>query len=65
MLDYIVEKIGKKDERVNYLDNKEEIQDFFKFDLRRKINKKDLKWIINISQEVLLGSPKEEIYDKN
>ena len=65
MLDYIVEKIEKKDERVIYLDNKEEIQDFFKFDLRRKINKKDLKWIINISQEVLLGSPKEEIYDKN
>ena len=65
MLDYIVEKIEKKDERVNYLDKKEEIQDFFKFDLRRKINKKDLKWIINISQEVLLGSPKEEIYDKN
>ena len=44
MLDYIVEKIEKNDESVNYVDDKEEILDFFKFDLSRKINKKDLKW---------------------
>ena len=44
MLDYIVEKIEKNDESVNYADDKEEILDFFKFDLSRKINRKDLKW---------------------
>ena len=44
MLDYIVEKIEKNDESVNYVDDKEEILDFFKFDLSRKIKKKDLKW---------------------
>ena len=44
MLDYIVEKIEKNDESVNYADDKEEILDFFKFDLSRKITKKDIKW---------------------
>ena len=44
MLDYIVEKIEKNDESVNYADDKEEILDFFKFDLSRKITRKDLKW---------------------
>ena len=44
MLDYIVEKIEKNEESVNYADDKEEILDFFKFDLSRKITKKDLKW---------------------
>ena len=44
MLDYIVEKIEKNDDSVNYAEDKEEILDFFTFDLSRKINKKDLKW---------------------
>ncbi len=44
MLDCVVENIEKNDESVNYVDDKEEILDFFKFDLSRKINKKDLKW---------------------
>ena len=44
MLDYIVEKIEKNEESVNYVDDKDLIIDFFKFDLSRKINKKDIKW---------------------
>ena len=44
MLDYIVEKIEKNEESVNLADDKEEILDFFKFDLSRKIARKDLKW---------------------
>ena len=44
MLDYIVEKIEKNDESVNYAEDKEEILDIFKFDLSRKITKKDVKW---------------------
>jgi hypothetical protein len=42
ILDYIVEIIEKNDENGNYVDDKEEI-DFFRFDLSRKISKKDLK----------------------
>ena len=41
-LDYIVEKIEKKEESVNYVD--ELIIDIFKFDLSRKISKKDIKF---------------------
>ena len=44
MLDYIVEKIEKKDESANYGEDKDEIMDFFKFDLVRKISKNDIKW---------------------
>ena len=44
MLDYIVEKIEKNEESVNYVDDKDLIIDFFKFDLSRKINKKDIIW---------------------
>ena len=44
MLDYIVEKIEKNEESVNYVDDKDLIIDFFKFDLSRKINNKDIKW---------------------
>ena len=44
MLDYIVEKIEKNEESVNYVDDKDLIIDFFKFDLSRKINHKDIKW---------------------
>ena len=43
-LDYIVEKIEKNEESVNYVDDKEVFLNFFKFDLSRKITKKDLKW---------------------
>ena len=42
MLDYIVEKIEKNEESVNYVDDKDLIIDFFKFDLSRKINNKDI-----------------------
>ena len=43
-LDYIVEKIEKNDGSVSCVDDKEEILNFFKFDLSRKIAKKDIKW---------------------
>ena len=44
MLDYIVEKIEKNDESVNYADDKDEIIDIFKIDLEPKSTKKDIKW---------------------
>lgn len=44
MLDYIVEKIEKNDESVNYADDKDEIIDIFKIDLEPKNTKKDIKW---------------------
>ena len=44
MLDCVVEKIEKNDESVNYVDDKDEFMDFFKFDLSRKIAKKDINW---------------------
>ena len=44
ILDYIVEKIDKKDESANYVGEKDEIMDFFKFDLVRKISKNDISW---------------------
>ena len=34
----------KNEESVNYVDDKDLIIDFFKFDLSRKINNKDIKW---------------------
>ena len=43
-LDYIVEKIEKNEESVNYVDDKDLIIDIFKFDLSRKISKKDIKF---------------------
>ena len=43
-LDYIVENIEKKEESLNDVDDKDEIIDFFKFDLVRKISKNDVKW---------------------
>ena len=44
MLDCVVEKIEKNDESVNYVDDKDYIMDFFRFDLSRKITKKDINW---------------------
>ena len=44
MLDCVVEKIEKNDESVNYVDDKDDIMDFFRFDLSRKITKKDINW---------------------
>ena len=44
ILDYIVENIEKKDESINYVEDKDEIMDFFKFDLTRKITKNDIIW---------------------
>ena len=44
ILDYIVENIEKKDESMNYVEDKDEIMDFFKFDLSRKISKNDIVW---------------------
>ena len=44
MLDCVVEKIEKNDESVNYMDDKDYIMDFFRFDLSRKITKKDINW---------------------
>ena len=44
LLEYIVEKIEKKDESANYAEDKDEIMDFFKFELVRKISKNDIKW---------------------
>lgn len=43
-LDYIVENIEKKEESLNDVDDKDEIIDFFKFDLVRKISKNDVNW---------------------
>ena len=43
-MEYIVEKIEKNEESLNYVDDKDLIIDFFKFDLSRKINKKDITW---------------------
>ena len=40
----IVEKIENNTESVNEIDDKEEIMDFFKFDLSRKIKKEDIVW---------------------
>lgn len=40
----IVEKIENKTESVNEIEDKEEIMDFFKFDLSRKIKKEDIVW---------------------
>jgi hypothetical protein len=39
-----VENIEKKEESLNDVDDKDEIIDFFKFDLVRKISKNDVKW---------------------
>ena len=39
----LLNKKEKNDKSVNYVEDKEEILDFFTFDLSRKINKKDLK----------------------
>ena len=43
-MEYIVEKIEKNEESLNYVDDKDLIIDFFKFDLSRKISKKDIIW---------------------
>ena len=40
----INEKIEKNEESLNYVDDKDLIIDFFKFDLSRKISKKDIIW---------------------
>ena len=40
----IVEKIENNAESVNEIDDKEEIMNFFKFDLSRKIKKEDIIW---------------------
>ena len=40
----IVEKIENNIESANEIDDKEEIMDFFKFDLSRKIKKEDIVW---------------------
>ena len=66
MLDYIVEKIEKNEESVNYVDDKDLIIDFFKFDLSRKINKKDIKWenkIYNIYNPDISSDFDENDYD--
>ena len=68
MLDYIVEKIEKNDESVNYVDDKDLIIDFFKFDLSRKINKKDIKWenkIYNIWEPDISSDFDENDYDED
>ena len=66
MLDYIVEKIEKNEESVNYVDDKDLIIDFFKFDLSRKINNKDIKWenkIYNIWNPDISSDFDENDYD--
>ena len=69
MLDYIVEKIEKNEESVNYVDDKDLIIDFFKFDLSRKINKKDIKWDNKIydiwNPEINSDFDEREYNDKN
>ncbi len=40
----VVEKIEKNIESVNEIDDKEEIMDFIKFDIERKIKKEDIIW---------------------
>ena len=39
-----LEKIEKKDDRSNYAEEKDELIDIFKFDLKRKISKNDIEW---------------------
>ena len=43
-LEYSFEKIEKKDDSANYIEENDEIIDFFKYDLVRKISKKDIIW---------------------
>jgi hypothetical protein len=68
LLDDAVEKIEKKDESANYAEDKDEIMDFLKFDLTRKISKNDIKWdnkYYDIYNPEISSDENEEIVQNN
>ena len=39
-----IEKIEKKDDSSNYVEDKDELFDILRYDLKRKISKNDIEW---------------------